>query len=66
MTGTAKKIVDKILEQKSQGNKTIRITTETKLILKGIDPNQFNSSTPDDPVVLEKLRRLASELGVQL
>ena len=40
-------------------------TTRTKLILKGINPNKFTKDSPDDPVVLEKLKDIAEAFGVK-
>ncbi|MCA1064376.1 hypothetical protein QTG56_22415 (plasmid) [Rossellomorea sp. AcN35-11] len=62
--GKAKAIIDKIIQDRSKGNPTLEKTTRTKLTLKGINPDKFTSSTPDDPAVITKLESLAKELGV--
>ena len=66
MKGTAKKMIDKIIEKKAGGNQTLAITTRTKLILKGLNPDKFDLTTPDDPAVIAKLKNLATELSVPL
>jgi hypothetical protein len=43
---------------------TLFSTTRTKLILKGIDPDGFNSESPDDPAMLARVRQVAAELNV--
>ena len=59
-------MIDEIIRVKSNGNPTIAVTTRTKLILKGIQPNRFTPSSDDDPVIVAKLRTLAAELNVKL
>jgi hypothetical protein len=66
MTGTIQKMINSILDQRSKGNLTIRISTQTKLILKGINPEKFSAASADDPAVIEKLKTIAKELGVTL
>lgn len=66
MPGRIKIMIDKIIEQRSKGNPILVNTTRTKLVLKGIDPGKFNSGSPDDPVIIAKLRTLADELSVTL
>jgi len=64
MPGQIKHMIDSILEQRSKGNSTIRLTTKTKLVLKGVDPDRFTSMSPDDAAVIARLRAIAAELGV--
>lgn len=59
-------MIDSIIEQRAQGVPALVSTTRTKLILKGINPDKFTASSDDDPVVMEKLRALAQELGLSL
>ncbi len=66
MPGQIKTMIDKIIEQRSKGNATLENTTRTKLLLKGIDPAKFGSTSPDDPAIITKLRSLAGELSVSL
>ena len=66
MAGQIKKMIDSILEQRSKGNQTLLLATKTKLILKGLNPDQFTASSGDDPAVLEKTRAIAAELGITL
>jgi hypothetical protein len=66
MAGRIKTMVDKIVAQRSKGNPTLVATTRTKLLLKGIDPEKFGLSSPDDPAIIAKLQLLAKELNVTL
>ena len=59
-------MIDKIVQERSKGNETIRRTTHAKIALKGVDTEQYNSSSPDDPVVIARLQEIAKEMGVSL
>ena len=64
MAGQIKVMIDQIIEKKSKGNQAIAGAVKTKLILKGIRPEAYSMSSPDDPVIIGKLRDLAKEIGV--
>lgn len=66
MAGQIKKMIDSIIDQRSKGNDLLRNTTETKLVIKGVNPSKYDSSSPDDPAVIAKLRDIAKELGVSV
>jgi hypothetical protein len=66
VAGKIKQTIEKIIEQRSKGNQTIRNTTEVKLILKGINPDKFTADSPDNPEILAKLQQIASEMGVNI
>ena len=59
-------MIDKIVQERSKGNETIKKTTHAKLALKGVDIERYNSSSPDDPVVIERLHEIAKEMGISL
>jgi len=66
MPGQTRRMLDSIVEQRSKGNPTLRAVTVTKLILKGIDPDRFTATSPDDATVVAKVRAIAAELGVKV
>ena len=66
MAGVIKKLIDTIIAQRSNGNEVMAQTTKTKMILKGINPDKFDNSSPDDAVVIQKLKDLAKELGIKI
>ncbi len=66
MPGQIKGMIDTILEQRSKGSSTLFFATKTKLILKGVNPERFTATTPDDPQVIAKVQAIAAELGVRL
>lgn len=66
MAGQIKAMCDQIIAKRSGGNPTMEKITKTKLALKGIHPDQFSASSPDDPQIIAKLTQVAKELGVNL
>jgi len=57
-------MIDSLLEQRSKGSPTVLMTTKTKLILKGLNPDKFTSTSPDDADVMARVRAVAAELGI--
>lgn len=66
MAGQVKAMIDQIIERRSKGNAVLATTTRTKLILKGLDPDKYDASSADDPMLIARLRDLAAELNVSL
>jgi hypothetical protein len=66
MAGQIKSILNSIIEKRSKGNEVVAMTTKTKLIFKGFDPDRFDSRSPDDPAAIAKIKAIATELGVSL
>ena len=63
MAGQIKRMIEIIIQERAKGNPLIERTTRTKLLLKGINPNKYNELSPDDPQIIEHLKRLALEMG---
>jgi len=59
-------LIDRIVQERSKGNETIKKTTHAKLALKGVDAESYNSSSADDPVVIARLQEIAKEMGISL
>lgn len=66
MAGQIKRMLDQIVEKRAKGNTLIANLTTTKLMLKGINPEKYNASSPDDPAVISRVRTVAKELGVSI
>jgi len=59
-------MIDQIIEKRSKGASFLVGVTRTKLLLKGVNPDKYTFESPDDPVVIEKLRALSRELGLYI
>jgi hypothetical protein len=66
MAGQIRKMIDTLIEKRAKGDETLRNTTKVKFLMKGIDPDKFNLVSPDDPKVIETIRKLAAELSIAL
>jgi hypothetical protein len=65
-SGTAEQLISHIVEKKAKGDPTVEKIIKVKLLLKGIDSSKFSGNSPDDPVVIDKLLRIAADFGLQL
>lgn len=66
MAGKIKKIIDYIIDQKSDDNQALINLNRAKFMLKGINPDHYNSSSDDDPRILSILRDLARSLKIDI
>lgn len=66
MAGQIKQMLDRIVKERSQGNPAIESTTRTKLILKGVNPTNYDSTSADNPEVISKVKLIATEFGINL
>lgn len=66
MPGQIKRMIDRIVQQRSGGNEILRNTTLTKIILKGVNVERFTDASADDPETIDKLKKVAKELGVTI
>jgi hypothetical protein len=66
MAGQIKKMLDQIIESRSGGDSFLALTTKTKMVMKGINPDKYDYNSPDNPLVIKDVRRIANELHVTL
>ena len=64
MSGRIKRMLDEIVQKKSGGKMVLANVTMTKLTLKGLNPDSFTASSPDDPAIIAKVTAIAREMGV--
>ncbi len=61
MPGEIKDLIDEIIRIRSNGSPGIEPFVRAQLLMKGIDPDTYNASSPDDPEMLGKLELMKSE-----
>ena len=66
MPGKIKSQLEAIILGVAKNNQTLINITKTKLVLKGLNPEKFNDQSPDDPIILEKVKQIAAEFGVKI
>ncbi len=64
MAGQIYNMIQKIVTEKSKGNQVIASSIKTKIILKGIAIDKYTPASPDDFVVINKLREIGKEFGI--
>jgi hypothetical protein len=65
MTGKIKYMIDTLIESRSHGNPAIVNMMRVKLKFKGISPEKYTWTSEDDPIIIEKLNKLADEFGIE-
>jgi hypothetical protein len=66
MVGKIKRMIETIIEKRSNGNETLKNTTRTKLIIKGYSPDRWTLQSEDDPAKIAELRQIARDMGIQI
>ncbi|SDK27276.1 hypothetical protein [Methanoculleus thermophilus] len=66
MTDEIKRMIDLIIEKRSNGNEVLKNTTRTKLIIKGFNPDRWTSQSEDDPAKIAELKQIARDMGIEL
>jgi hypothetical protein len=62
--GRIRQMLDHILRDHSPDGRFRIQALQTKLLLRGIDPQAFTYQTPDDPAVLRQVQEIADRLGI--
>jgi hypothetical protein len=66
MAGKIKRMIETIIEKRSNGNEVLKNTTRTKLIIKGYNPERWTLQSEDDPAKITELKQIARDMGVEL
>ena len=66
MAGQVHAAIQRIIAIRGKGNRMIENGTKTKLLLKGINASKWTPASPDDPLMLDKVRQAAFEFGVSI
>ena len=66
MSGTIKHLIDELITMRTKGDRGLVAPIKIKLIMKGIDPDMYDESSPDNPVVIQRVKSIAKEMGFDL
>ena len=61
-TGQCKQLIDEIIDLRTDGQPQLAGFVRATLIVKGILPDKYSDTTPDDPEMVAKLKAMASRL----
>lgn len=63
MAGKIKKMIDTIIQERSNGNPAIAEMTKAKFILKGLNPDNYDSNSQDDQILIKKLLTIDKQIN---
>lgn len=66
MAGRVKELIDRLIELRTKGDRGLVAPLKIKLIMKGVDPDLFDASSPDNPVVIQRVITIAKEMGYEI
>ena len=66
MAGQIRLMIDTLIERRAKGNPTVALMSKTKFVLKGVNPDRYNSMSADDAAVLAKVKAIAAEMVVSV
>ena len=66
MVGKIHMMITTLLEKRAGGKPYLVASEKIKLIMKGVDPDQYRPQSDDDPAVISRLHAIAREMSVEL
>ena len=66
MPGEISFLLNQILTIRAGGDPFTEKLTRTKLLVKGINVDLYDASSPDDPLTLKKVKHAARDFGIVL
>lgn len=66
MAGKVKFLIDQLIELRTKGDRGLIAPLKIKLIMKGVDPDMFDDSSPDNPMIIQRLMNIAKDMGYDL
>ena len=64
--GKVNQLINELIEKRSKGKEFLKLSTQMKLLMKGIDVKKINDDTPDDEVMIKKIYETAAEFNIKL
>lgn len=66
MAGKVKELIDRLIELRTKGDRGLVAPVKIKLIMKGVDPDLFDATSADNPMVIQRVITIAKEMGYEL
>ncbi len=66
MAGQVKRLIDQLIALRTKGDRALVAPMKIKLIMKGVDPDLFEETTPDNPAIVQRVLTIAKEMGYNL
>jgi hypothetical protein len=56
-------MITELIRLRVGDNPHLQAPFKIKLIMKGIDPDSYTAQSPDDPIVIQRLKTIAQSMG---
>ncbi len=66
MAGQVKRLIDQLIQLRTKGDRALVAPMKIKLIMKGVDPDLFEETTPDNPAIVQRVMTIAKEMGYDI
>ena len=66
MAGIIHRQIARLIEIRTGGRSHLAASIKIRFIMKGVDPDQHNENSADDPTVIARLRAIAKDMSVEL
>jgi hypothetical protein len=66
MAGRIREMIDKLIKERAKGNSTVEKTIRAGLLMRGIKVENYDRSSADDPVIINKLNDMGKTYGINL
>jgi len=66
MAGTIHRLILRLIELRTGGNPALVPSIKIKLIMKGVDPDQHNEKSADNPITIARLHAIAKDMSIKL
>lgn len=66
MAGKVKQLIDRLIELRTKGERGLVAPLKIKLIMKGVDPDLYDETSPDNPLIIQRVIAIANELGYEI
>lgn len=63
MQGRAKQLIDELVALRTNGNPSLAHFVRAQLMMRGINPDRIDASTPDDPRVITELQQMIASFS---
>lgn len=61
MSGQIHSMIDAFINSRSHGDEVAAAGVRVRLLLRGIDPNDYGPASEDDPAIMAKLQSMMSD-----
>ena len=61
VAGTIKQLIDQLVELRTSNNPSLVHFVRAQLMMRGINPDRYTTTSPDDPKIVEQLHTMIAQ-----